>query len=105
MMKRRTLVLALAVLLLTGIPLIAHAHEGMIHVIGVVTALTDKSVTVETTDKKSVNVVLDATTTYEKDKKAAAWSDLKVGDRVVIHSMKMNGALQAHTVDFSETTH
>jgi diaminopimelate decarboxylase len=77
----------------------------MIHVIGVVTALTDKSVTVETTDKKSVDVVLAGTTTYAKDKKAAALSDLKVGDRVVIHAMKMNGALQAHTVEFSEAKH
>jgi hypothetical protein len=104
-MKRRTLVFALAALLLAGIPLRVHAHEGMIHVIGVVTALTNKSVTVETTDKKSVDVVLAGTTTYAKDKKAAALSDLKVGDRVVIHAMKMNGALQAHTVEFSEAKH
>jgi Domain of unknown function (DUF5666) len=101
-MKRRSLVFALACLLFAGMALKVHAHEGMIHVIGVVTALTDKSVTVETTDNKSVDVVLGNTTTYAKDKKGAAWSDLKVGDRVVIHAMKMNGALQAHTVEFSE---
>jgi hypothetical protein len=76
----------------------------MIHVIGVVTTLTDKSVTVETTDK-SVDVVLADTTPYAKDKKAAARPDLKVGDRVVIHAMKMNGVLQAHTVEFSEAKH
>jgi hypothetical protein len=104
-MKRRTLVFALVALLLAGIPLRLHAHEGMIHVIGVVTALTDKSVTVETTDKKSVDVVLADTTTYAKDKKAAARPDLKVGDRVVIHAMKMSGALQAHTIEFSEAKH
>jgi hypothetical protein len=104
-MKRRALVLALAALPLTGIPLRVQAHEGMIHVIGIVTALTDKSVTVETTDNKRVNVVLANTTTYAEDKKAAAPSDLKVGDRVVIHAMKMNGALQAHTVEFSEAKH
>ncbi|MFT4111326.1 DUF5666 domain-containing protein [Silvibacterium sp.] len=77
----------------------------MIHVIGVITTLTDKSVTVKTTDNKSVAVVLADTTTYEKNKTAAARSDLKVGDRVVIHAMKMSGALQAHTVEFSEVTH
>jgi hypothetical protein len=102
MMKRRTLILAL---LLTCLPLLAHAHEGMIHVIGVVTALRDRSVTVQTTDNKSVTVVLADTTTYAKTKKAATREDLKVGDRVVIHAMKMNGALQAHTVEFSETSH
>ena len=102
MMKRRTLVVAL---LLACIPLVTRAHEGMIHVIGIVMAVTDKSVTVETTDKKSVEVVLVGTTTYEKDKKAAPRSDLKVGDRVVIHAIKMNSALQAHTVEFSEVKH
>ena len=101
-MKRRTLFFALASLLLTGIPLRVQAHEGMIHVIGIVTTLTDKSVTVETTDNKRVDVVLADATTYAKNKKAAARSDLKVGDRVVIHAMKMNGALQAHTVEFNE---
>ena len=105
MMKRRILVFALAALLLAGISLKGNAHEGMIHVVGIVMAVSDKSVTVETTDKKSVEVVLVGTTTYEKDKKAAARSDLKVGDRVVIHAVKLNDALQAHTVEFSEATH
>ena len=101
-MKRHTLVFTLAALLLTGISLRVHAQEGMIHVIGTVTALTDKAVTVETTDKKSVDVVLADTTSHAKDKKTAVRSDLKVGDRVVIHSMKMNAVLQAHTVELSE---
>ena len=101
-MKRRTLILAL---LLTCVPLLARAHEGMIHVIGVITAMTDKSVTVQTTDNKSVVVVLADSTTYEKSKKAATRADLKVGDRVVIHAIKVNGALQAHTVEFSEAAH
>lgn len=104
-MKRRSLVFALAALLLAGIPLRVHAHEGMIHVVDVVTALTDKSITIETADKKSVDVVLADTTTYEKNKKAAARPDLKLGDRVVIHAMKINGALQAHSVEFSEAQH
>lgn len=104
-MKRRTLILALAAIFLAGTSLQVHAHEGMIHVVGVVTALTDKSVTVETIDKKSVKVVLADTTTYAKDRKSAARSDLKVGDRVVIHAANINDALQAHTVEFSETKH
>ena len=62
-MKRRFLI---ATLLLTTASLLAYAHEGMIHVIGTVTALTEKSITVTTTDKQNVAVVLTATTTYEK---------------------------------------
>lgn len=34
--------------------------------IGIVTALTEKSITVATTDKKNVEVALTGTTTYEK---------------------------------------
>ncbi|HZC24807.1 MAG TPA: DUF5666 domain-containing protein [Candidatus Binatia bacterium] len=98
-MNRRTL---LAALLLSAVSLLAHAHEGMIHVMGIVTALTDKSVTVEPTDKKTVEVVLTATTTYEKGAQASTWKELKVGDRVVIHAVKVKSALQAHSVRFTE---
>src|SRR6266702_3014250 len=98
-MKRRVFV---AFLLFASISLVARAHGGMIHVVGTVTALTDKAVTVETTDKKSVEVVLSDSTTYEKASKTAARADLKVGDRVVIHAIKIKGVLQAHDVRFSE---
>ena len=66
------------------------------------TALSDKSVTVETTDKKNVDVALVDTTTYEKDKKAAARDDLKIGDRVDIHAVMVKGILEALTEQFSE---
>ena len=64
--------------------------------------MTDKSVTVETTDKKSIEVVLIDTTTYEKASKPAARADLKVGDRVVIHAVKVKDVLQARGVRFNE---
>ncbi len=98
-MNRRGLI---AGLLFACMPLIAHAHGGMIHVMGTVTAFTEKSVTVQTADKKSVEVALTDATTYEKGTKPAARADLKVGGRVVIHAMMMKGVLQAHSVRFSE---
>ena len=101
-MKRRVLITTLLIAVLAA-PL-ARAHEGMIHVMGTVTALTDKSVTVETADKKTVEVALTATTTYEKGTQPAAWKDLKIGDRVVIHAVKVKDALQAHSVRFTEAT-
>jgi hypothetical protein len=100
-MKRRFVIL---ILLLTTTSLLAYAHEGMIHVIGTVTAFTEKSITVTTTDKQNVGVVLTAATTYEKGTAPAAWKDLKTGDRVVIHAVKVNDVLQAHDVRFSEVT-
>jgi len=100
-MNRRTLI---AALLISTVSLIAYAHGGMIHVMGTVTALTDKTVTVSTTDKKSIEVLLTETTTYENGAKPATRKDLKVGDRVVIHAVKVKDALEAHDVRFSEVT-
>ena len=98
-MNRRVLI---ATLFLATASLLAYAHGGMIHVMGTVTALTDTSVTVQTTDNKSVEVALTPTTTYVKGTQPAAWKDVKVGDRVVIHAVKVKDALQAHEVRFSE---
>lgn len=100
-MNRRTLI---AALLISTVSLIAYAHGGMIHVMGIVTGLTDKTVTVSTTDKKSIEVLLTETTTYENGAKPATRKDLKVGDRVVIHAVKVKDALQAHDVRFSAVT-
>jgi hypothetical protein len=98
-MNRRVLMTAL---LFVSMSVMAHAHGGMIHVMGTVTAVTDKSVTVETADKKTVEVALTDTTTYQNGSKPATLKDLKVGDRVVIHAVKVKETLQAHEVRFSE---
>ena len=100
-MNRRILI---AGLLLVCASVLVHAHGGMIHVMGTVTALTDTSVTVQTTDKKTVEVVLTDETTYQNGSKPAARKDLKVGDRVAIHAVKVKDTLQAHEVHFTETT-
>jgi hypothetical protein len=98
-MKRRTLV---AGLLLLCTSVLLHAHGGMIHVMGTVTAITDKSVTVETTDKKTVEVLFTDTTTFVNGSKPADRKELKIGDRVVIHAVKVKDSLQAHEVHFSQ---
>lgn len=97
-MKRRNLIVGL---LLTSSSVLLHAHGGMIHVMGTVTGITDHSVTVETTDKKSVEVLLADTTTYLNGSRPSGRNELKVGDRVVIHAVKVKDALQAHEVRFS----
>lgn len=98
-MKRRTLI---ATLLLACTAVLLHAHGGMIHVMGTATAVTDTSVTVETTDKKTVEVQLIDTTTFMNGSKPSVKKELKVGDRVVIHAVKVKDSLQAHEVRFSE---
>ena len=92
----------IAGLMLTCSSVLLHAHGGMIHVMGTVTAMTDNSVTVETTDKKTVEVQLTDTTTFLNGSKPGNRKEMKVGDRVVIHAVKVKDALQAHEVHFSQ---
>jgi hypothetical protein len=93
---RRGLLLALALMLPSSIAL---AHGGLEHVRGTVAKISDQSVTVTTTAGKTVEVLLDAQTTYARADKPIQKSDLKVGDRVVIHAAEKGTTLTAHTVE------
>src|SRR2546425_4863497 len=94
---KRMIALVLVVMLGTG-SLFAHG-KGQ-HVMGIVTAMTDNSITVKTTAKDLVTVYTMADTKYEKGGAAASINDLKVGDRVVIHATKMSDKLMATEVRF-----
>ena len=97
---RRVLLTALALILaLTMTPTIALAHGGLEHVRGTLAKVSDQSVTVTTTTGKTVEVLLDAQTTYARADKPIQKSDLKVGDRVVIHAAEKGTTLTAHTVE------
>ena len=92
---------ALCLLFLSAIsvvPTTAIAHGGLEHVMGVVQKISPTSVTVSTTDGKSTEVLLDQKTTYAKSGHAVQGSDIKVGDRVVIHAAKSGDKLVARTV-------
>jgi hypothetical protein len=65
---------------------LAFAHNGIEHVMGTVTAITDTSITVQTPKHTAVTVMLGSATTFtHKDVKATV-KDLKVGERVVINA-------------------
>ena len=90
----------LAIASLALLPTLAIAHGGEEHVTGVVTKISDTSVTVKTTAGKTVEVGFDAKmTTYERAKQPIQKTDIKVGDRIVIHAMEVNEKLVAHTVE------
>src|SRR5580658_6394837 len=93
---RRLLLLALTPMLLSPLAL---AHGGLEHVRGTVAKVSDQSVTVTTTAGKTVEVLLDAQTTYSRADQPIQKSDLKVGDRVVIHAAEKGTTLTAHTVE------
>jgi Domain of unknown function (DUF5666) len=91
---RRLLIIALAIT-----PMLALAHGGLEHVHGTIASISDQSVTVTTTAGKTVVVLLDAQTSYAKAEQAIQKSDLKVGDRVVIHAAEKGTTLTARTVE------
>src|SRR4029077_3900168 len=86
-------------LLITCIALLATAvfpHGNEQHVMGMVTKVSQDSVTVQTTDKTLIEVKIVSDRTFTKNNTPV--KDLHVGDRVVIHAKKVGDQLQAHTV-------
>jgi hypothetical protein len=90
---------AVAILLLALSPMgLAHGKEK--HVMGTVTSISDTSITVETTAKKSVTVAVNDKTKFEKSGAGATLKDLKVGDKVAIHADVSGDKLVANEVRF-----
>ena|SRR5437899_2823598 len=81
-MKRTVAVFALAL----AFSAIAFAHGNEKHMMGTVTSISENSITVEITSKKTVTVTVSAATKFQKSGSQAALKDLKVGDKVVIHA-------------------
>lgn len=88
------------VTLLFALSLMALAHGKEKHVMGTVTGISETSITVETTAKKSVTVDVGDKTKFEKSGAAATLKDLKVGDKVAIHADVSGDKLVAHEVHF-----
>jgi len=102
--KLKIQIALITVLALALLPTIASAHGGEEHVIGTVTKVSDTSVTVKTTAGKIVEVGFDAKTTYARAKMPTQKTDVKVGDRIVIHAVEVNEKLIAHTVELGGAT-
>src|SRR6266571_5335953 len=88
------------VTLLFALSLMALAHGKEKHVMGTVTSISDTSIAVETTAKKSVTVDVSDKTKFEKSGAAATLKDLKVGDKGVIHASPSGDKLLASEVRF-----
>jgi len=94
---------SVALLLLTVS--LAMAHGDKKHVVGTLEKINADSVTVRTTDGKSVEVKLLPSTLYVSrvgnEDKSAQPSDLAVGDRVVVHATPKGETLEANEIKFS----
>jgi hypothetical protein len=67
---------------------------------GTVISISDSSITVESTAKKSVTLDVSDKTKFEKSGSPATLKDLKVGDKVVIHADVSGTKLVANEVHF-----
>ena len=95
-MKRTVAVFAIAL----ALSALAFAHGNEKHVMGIVTSISDNSITVQTKSKKTVTVTLSATTKFQKSGSSADLKGLKVGDKVVIHATGSEDKLVATQVRF-----
>jgi hypothetical protein len=91
----------LAVFVVLVFPTLAFAHGGGMHVMGTVAALDAQHVVVKAQDGKTMSVLVNDKTTYRKGAAAATSVDLKVGDRVVVHTTGKGDPLTAGEIHFS----
>jgi len=95
--KIQLAILALACLALLSTN--AHAHGNEIHVVGIVSKVSPAGISVKTRDGKTVEVGFGEQTSYMRLTRPVDKNDIKVGDRVVIHAVKIKDNLVAHTVE------
>ncbi|QSQ17629.1 DUF5666 domain-containing protein [Myxococcus landrumensis] len=92
----------LALTLLAPAMALAHGKDG-VHVMGTVKEVKQGTLVVETSEKQQEEVMTDASTRYEKSGADVTAADLKTGERVVVHGMKMkNGQVHAQLVKFGK---
>ena len=76
----------------------AFAHEGGAHLKGVVTAVSPDHITVKAADGHETIVTVTDKTQFVRGSAPAKISDVKEGERVVVHARKGSGGLEAAEV-------
>ena len=92
---------AFSAVMVLALHTLAFAHGGGVHIMGVVTDMDAQHLVVKTKDGKTQSVQVNDQTTYRKGKTTAASADLKVGDRVVVHTTGKDDPLTAGEIHFS----
>ena len=90
---------AALVALVVSVPAVAWAHGGHVHkVLGTVTSIDYPHMDVTTTDKKTVTIMLDASSKITRGKAKVADIDVKVGDRVSVETEEKGGMAMVKTM-------
>ena len=98
---KRTLLLPLLIVV-TATFVFAHGNEQ--HVIGTVAKLGTNSITVKTTAGKLVEVAVTPESRLSRAGQKIELTDVKVGDRIVIHASKKDNRLEATTIQLGSAT-
>jgi hypothetical protein len=77
----RKLCLSLLLILVSDSSL---AHGGKTHIMGTLTAVDARHIEVKTKDGKTVSILLNKDTKYHRENAVAVFSDIQVGQRVVV---------------------
>lgn len=81
----RTHILGAMLVLVLGLPVLAHAHGGHVHkVMGTVAANENNQLQVKTQDGKTVTIAINDKTAVVRGKAKLDLTALKTGDRVVV---------------------
>ena len=96
----KPLFFAIAVIFFCVSSLWAHGDE--IHVMGTVAKIDGTTVTVKLADGSTKSVMVDSDTKFLRQSTAVKATDLRVGERVVIHAKSVDGMLHATEVKIGE---
>ena len=92
---KKSITLFLSVVLFSAV---RKSHGDEQHLMGTVTKITDKAITIEMKDKKTAEAVLTHETKCMKGDATAELKEVKVGDRVAITAKKSGDKLVATMV-------
>ena len=82
-----------------AVPGLALAHGGHVHkVLGTVSSVDYPHIDVTTTDKKTVTIMLDASTKITRGKATVPDTDIKLGDRVSAETEEKGGMMMVKTL-------
>jgi hypothetical protein len=101
----RAAVSVLCMILVVALPAgVCWAHGDHVHVMGTVVKIKPDSITIKTISGDEKTVKLLSTTKFLKSNSTSNFSDLKVGDRVVVHAKANGPALEATEVKTGPTS-
>ncbi len=90
---------ALAFALSVALTALLSAHDDAPHIRGTIVSATDTAIVVKPTTGANQTLTVGSDTKVLRGKTAASLKDVKVGDRVVVHTMKHGSQLMAEEID------